>query len=574
MLLLTGALKAQGVYNNGANIVVSSGTYFVIDGNTGNFRNETSGNDGVIDLTGTLKLGGNFTNNVAASDAFGTLASGSEVIFAGTGTQTIGGSSSAVYNFDKLTVNSGATVEVTELKKITTAGTTTVNGTLTLLDDGAGVATFLNNGSIAGSGTYNVQRNLAGAGVGTPNGRRWYIGSPVDGATSSSVDAASTDKFQQWNETTFNYTEINDNVTSLPVTRGYIFRGGATKDVTFSGTAFNTGAISASGLTYTGTTNANRGFHILSNPYPSYFDWESATRTNVSTTYTIKTATAGGTVVNDTYNGSSHVGTNNNAAGALTQYIAPAQGFWVEASVTGAQVDFANAGRSHQTGSLKSIDNSLVRLNLSNGFTSDQTVINFNEGSTANFDDYDSKKVFIGTNSEVYSPVEDKKLVINTLPILSEETVVPLTLTILADGKYSFEAEEITGNVNNFKVYIEDKLTNTLHNLSDTPKYSFNATTGESTGRFALVFGEKSAAGLSSTTIQKISLFNVNREVNINMNGLENGEANVYDVIGKKVATVKLNESTNQFEINGSAGVYTVVVKAGNFNKTQKIIIQ
>lgn len=116
-LLSAGAFKAQGLYNNGANIVVSSGTYLVLDGTSGNFRNETSGNDGVIDLTGTLKLGGNFTNNVSSSDAFGTLASGSEVIFAGTSTQTIGGSSTAVYNFDKITVNSGATVEVTAGKK-------------------------------------------------------------------------------------------------------------------------------------------------------------------------------------------------------------------------------------------------------------------------------------------------------------------------------------------------------------------------------------------------------------------------------------------------------------------------
>ena len=472
----------------------------------------------------------------------------------------------------ELTVNSNASLTINPTKALTVNGNIINVGTITLNSDATGTATLINTGTISSVGTFNAEQYLTGAGVGTPNGRRWYISSPITNATSASVDAAGTDKLFSYNEATLAYTEITNNVTTLNPTRGYVFRGGTNQTINFTGATLNTGAVSSTGLTYTGAV-ANTGYNLVGNPYPSFFNWESAILTNVSSTYTIKSVTAGNVPVNDTYNGTSHIGTNNNGT-TLTQYIAPNQAFWAEVTAGTGQIDFTNAGRSHQTATLKSTENSLIRLNLTNGFTSDQTIVNFNDEATANFDPFDSKKVFIGTFSEIHTTVDGKKLVINTLPNVSEETVVPLTLTILADGKYNFEAEEIAGNVNNFKVYIEDKLTNTLHNLSETPKYSFNATTGESTGRFSLVFGEKSAASLATTTIQKISLFNVNREVNINMNGLTNGEANVYNVIGKKIATIKLNESTNQFEIDGSAGVYTVIVKAGNFNKMQKIIVQ
>lgn len=577
LLLASGFAFGQGIYNNGAHIVVGSGASVVIDGNTGNYRNETNGSDAVIDLTGTLTLGGNFTNNVAADDAFGTLATGSEVVFAGTGTQTIGGSSTAVFNFDKLTVNSGATAEVAAGKRVTAAGNTTVNGTLTLKDDGSGVATYLDNGTLGGLGTYKVEQYLTGSGGTTPNGRRWFITSPVSGAVSASVEAAGNNRLQNWIESNGGYTEITDDVTSLPVTKGYVFRGAASGNVTFSGTAFNTGAISASGLTYTPSNPvADRGFHIVGNPYPSVYDWEAASLTNVSTTMTYRTVNGGGTMVYDTYNGTSHIGTNNNGFGAVTQYIAPMQGFWIEATSSGGQVDFTNTGRSHQTAQLRSSNvQSLVRLNISNGTVSDQLVVNVDANAGQGFEAYDSKKKFANVECELYAKVGNEDLIINSIPEVTTETVVPLTININTAGNYSINAEDITGDLNNYTVQLLDNSTNTYTDLAQNPTYSFYAIAGTNSSRFVLVFAPAVSTGITAAKQAQngIVLYNANRKVIIELTDVTTGQATVYDITGRKVHTQFLPDVHNQFELPVDTGIYTVEVISGNQKSVKKILI-
>lgn len=476
----------------------------------------------------------------------------------------------------RLTINVGGILNINPAKALTVSGNIINNGTLTLNSDATGTGTLLNSGTISGSGTFNAELYLTGTGGATPNGRRWYVSSPFTNATSACVDAAGTDKLFYYDEPTFAYTEITTNIITLNPTQGYVFRGGANTTETFTGTTFTTGDINSGGLNYTGAV-ANTGYNLVGNPYPSFFDWESATLNNVSTTYTIKTVNGTNVPVNDTYNGTSHVGTNNNGSGALTQYIAPNQGFWASSTVAGGEIGFVNVGRSHQAASLKSMENSLIRLNLTNGITSDQLVINVNENGDNNFEVYDSEKMFINTISEVYARVEDKKLIINTLPDISVGTVIPVSLQIVADGEYSFDMEEISGLFSNFNVYIEDKFTQTVYDLSLDDIYTFNTIVGESTDRFNLLFTYKNSSSASIvkvTEIQKIVLYNINRIVHVNLNDLEKGEANVYDVIGKKVETFNLNNTTNQFLLQTSPGVYTIEVISGSCRKIQKIIIQ
>ena len=105
VLLFSSGLTAQGLYNNGAKLVISSGAYVYLDGTGGNYLNETSGGNGAIALDGTLTLEGNYTNNVAASDILVTVGASSKVEFLGAATQTLGGTSSAPFVFNDLVVN-------------------------------------------------------------------------------------------------------------------------------------------------------------------------------------------------------------------------------------------------------------------------------------------------------------------------------------------------------------------------------------------------------------------------------------------------------------------------------------
>jgi len=89
LILFSSGLFAQGIYNNGAKIAVGTGSYLTIGGVNGNYRNETNVTPATIDLSGTLKLTGNLTNNVAGADILGAVASGSLVVLNGTTSQTL-----------------------------------------------------------------------------------------------------------------------------------------------------------------------------------------------------------------------------------------------------------------------------------------------------------------------------------------------------------------------------------------------------------------------------------------------------------------------------------------------------
>ena len=84
LLLFSCLLPAQGIYNNGGKIVIGSGVYVCISGTGGNLRNETNGTNGVIALNGTLKLDGNYSNNVAGADVLNPIGPSGQVSFTGT----------------------------------------------------------------------------------------------------------------------------------------------------------------------------------------------------------------------------------------------------------------------------------------------------------------------------------------------------------------------------------------------------------------------------------------------------------------------------------------------------------
>jgi hypothetical protein len=472
-----------------------------------------------------------------------------------------------------------ATVEVNAGGGILVGGNLTKFGTINLYggDTGSLAGTSLKvDGTVTNSGgtcTYN--QFLIGSGGGTPDGRRYYISSPFSDATSGTFSASGDNKLFSYAESTLSYTEITTDVVTLNPTKGYVVRTGFDATHTASSSNFfNNSDISTSGLTYTGAA-ANTGYNLIGNPYSTFYDWESATLTSVSSTYTIKTVSGGTVPVNDTYNGTSHIGTNNSGTGALTKYIAPFQGFWIQASAPGAQVDFFKTGRTILINTiLRSTESSLIRLNLTNGITSDQLVVNFNADAGENFDAFDSEKMFLNTVPEIYAQVEDKQLVINTLPVVTENTIVPLTLTIPTDGAFDFKLEEISGLFNDFNVFIVDKLNETVNMVNENEMYHFASVAGLSSGRFDLVFSNSLSAGIHTAEIQKISMYNVNSTVHVNLNGLEKGEANVYDVAGRKVGAYNLDNNTNQFELQEGAGVYTVEVLSGSNRKTQKIVIQ
>ena len=222
LMIFSSGIWAQGVYNNGGKIVIGSGVSLTIGGISGNLQNETNGSNGSIDLSGTLKLTGNLTNNVAGADILTTSGAGSKIELNGTSTQTIGGSTTSGFIFPDLTINNVNGVLISK--------NALVNGTLTLTN---GLVDISNNDF-----TFGASATISG----TPS------------ATSMIIATGSGQVKREWSATgTFTFPVGDNTVTpeyspvTLNITSG-TFGAGAYTGVNLVNTSFSDPFISGSYL--------------------------------------------------------------------------------------------------------------------------------------------------------------------------------------------------------------------------------------------------------------------------------------------------------------------------------------
>ncbi len=160
LLLFSTGLFSQGLLVNGGKMTIESGAYVWVNGTSGNCRAETNITNGAISLNGTLRLDGNYTNNVANADILGTIGPAGQVAFTGTSVQTLGGTSLSPFVFNNLLINNGSGVVISR--------PSTVNGLLTLMN---GLVNTGNNDFIFGpaatvSGTPSAASMIVATGTG------------------------------------------------------------------------------------------------------------------------------------------------------------------------------------------------------------------------------------------------------------------------------------------------------------------------------------------------------------------------------------------------------------------------
>ncbi|MBL4586699.1 MAG: T9SS type A sorting domain-containing protein [Flavobacteriales bacterium] len=356
---------------------------------------------------------------------------------------------------------------------------------------------------------------------------------------------------------------------------GYVARVGSTGVSTLTGSAFNTGDQSASGLPRTGTTVTNRGYNLVSNPYPSTVSWDDASKTNLETTLWYRTH-QGNTMLFDTYNAVGNIGTNNNLGGAVTGDIPPTQAFWVRVDADGntGQLDFTNAMRSH--GTLASIykvaaEEGTVRITLSNGTLSDEETILFNADALDEYDDFDSQKFWAGaTVPQIYTTLETDTLVINGMYSTATNPVVDLGVKIPAQGNYSLDATSIT--VVGENVHLEDRMLGVFQDLNVEPTYAFTSVAGNIPTRFALHFG------LLITDIEEatssVGIYASNKQINVLLNGSETGTITVFDMTGRMVHLQNLTSNKTTIDLNAAQGIYVVRVETADQTIARKVSIQ
>ena len=490
-----------------------------------------------------------------------------------------------------LTITNGEFI-INASKQLTVNGLLTNNGILTL-NSGATLVQGTSS-TLAGSGTYNVKQTITGAGTSTPTGRFWYVGSPVSGATSAVYDAAGSNILKYYDEPNNTWQEITDNNAALAVGKGYFVQATAgTTELNFTVGNINNGSYTLNATRNT-TTNAFRGYNLLTNPYPSYLDWDNVSRSSVGSTMWYRVANSVGTMVFDTYNAPAGTGTNNNGAGAVTKFIPPMQSFWVnvpQGQTTGT-VSFGNSQRSHYSTGVQGLRSTaqdfpaFLRLNLLDGSFVDQTILYMKPDANNTFDEYDSEKMFLGGVVQFYSTVNAKKLVLNGMKNQKAKTSVPLTLEMPSSKSYTFQAEEF--NIEDGLILLEDKQEGVIQDLTINPTYTFFGNAGTNTTRFVVHFQlagapvlvggpmELESLGSEELTTDNIQIISNNQGtviIHLDEGFKPEGSIRIFDASGRLVEQTDFNDQETTIHLNEQAGMYFVEVSAGKLMMKKKIVI-
>lgn len=451
---------------------------------------------------------------------------------------------------------------------ILNGGSLTVSGDLILKSSSTGTATLVNHGTIQVSGKTTVEQYLETSGSSTG---WWYLSSPVQGATSGSVlNASAGNKLGYYDETTATYPQLTQSNVLLVPGRGYLAYLAASGVYNFEG-PLNDGPIGPISLTRTSAVGSKRGFNLTGNPYPSFIDWNALSgygtdkiRTDIRPTIWLRTRTAGGKMVFDTFDG--EVGTSLGIRGKVNQYIAPLQAFWVKVSTdeSSPSLTFTNEIRSHQDQDLVSnrlrtpANQTIVRLELlSSQEERDEVLISTNSAASDGYDFYDSDKMPV-EQAEIFSIVEQQELVINKLQQVSTGTKVKLGIRTKQAGTFSINASEII-IPDSLQLVITDRTSGIEKELQEGESYSFTSESDPDLQRFVLGFRirETLSSVTESTGSQPKFYRDYNRMIVVEWDEITAGELiQLYGIDGRLLHQQPASGTTTRISLKTDPGLY------------------
>ncbi|MDD3489821.1 MAG: T9SS type A sorting domain-containing protein, partial [Paludibacter sp.] len=484
-------------------------------------------------------------------------------------------------------IDNGATLVINATRKLTVStltnsGTITNNGTLTLKTGNTNPPTLLNNNSMSESGVYEVEQSLT-------SGRQWwYLSSPLSAAYTGTVFSGS--QVGIYDEDAFNYTAPFASSTLMSVGLGHVIKFPNTdaRTITFTGGSLNNGDITIT-PTRTGTSNAKRGFNLIGNPYPSYIDWDAiyndATNpaTNMRDAIWFRTYSSGMTF--HTYSDGDAVPTTSGVTGK----IAPMQGFWVKvhADGTNGSLTFKNAHRSHkaETGynplKVKTADDrQRVRLVLSDGTNSDETLIVGKSYASDSQDAYDIEKMSNESAqiSEIYSMIGTETMVINSVAPITAGKTVALGIRATSEKAYSITASQLQNIPTDVRVVLVDAEDESETELSEGVSYNFVTPAGAVNNRFSIQFRSPGATTLVDNDSKNKILVYSNSQQQIEIISTESLPAGtqirVFNAAGQTIAQMQAAGNRISIPASISKGVYFCHIENTNQNLQYKVIVR
>ncbi len=416
------------------------------------------------------------------------------------------------------------------------------------------------------SGNIVVKRN-------TTNLRRYdytYWSSPVAGQTLFDVSPLTlSDKYFEFNTATDSWLNLPSSNVMTPG-KGYIIRAPQTYSITvptpytaeFNGVANN-------GIVQIPVTQAIGNWNLLGNPYASAIDADAflqlpendAVLGGTLYFWTHNTApTTGSYVMNDyaVYNllgGTGTIAAPNTGVNLTipTGKIASGQGFFALATadglatfnngmrLTGNNLSFFRTASAPITASesAEQIEKHRLWIDISDTNGSfQQILVGYAQNATNGLDrNFDGPILDSGDGLSFYSLAADQQLTIQGRALPFQETdQVNLGYSSDSSATYSIRIENGDGLFQTQTVFLEDKLYNVIHNLSQSP-YEFSTNEGTFDARFVLRYSAQALDISDVSEAQSLILTAANGRIGLKSSSLNIQKVTVIDLLGRNLQT-------------------------------------
>ena len=441
------------------------------------------------------------------------------------------------------------------------------------------------------SGVTNIGNIVVDRKAKLPDNGYNYWSAPVAGQLlHGAFSGAPSDGVLEYNEATDYFVRTGD--ANFAVGKSYAMLGvGASGGKTFSFTGTpNNANISTPTLSW---KDANHGYNLIGNPYPSNL--------NFNALYTINSSLMYNTAyfwTNNTYKpnqqGSNYDGANyailNGTGGdpaafqggttspAPTASIKPGQGFIIQMK-SSAALNFDNTMRvpdgSNFFNNRGTTEKDRFHLTLTTPSNINNVLlIGYIQGASDNFEqDFDAELIIEGSDS-FYSKLGNIKLAIQGkgYPLVNTD-IVPLGAVFYESGLHKISLSSKEGVFNAPQaVYLRDNLLGQTINLS-TQDYSFSAVKGTYENRFQIVYQPASTLSANENLSTDILIYQNEGNLIIKSTGNKITKVEVFDNSGKISFT--RNVSAKEIEIpldDFPSGVYLVKIKQNYKIIVKKII--
>ena len=423
------------------------------------------------------------------------------------------------------------------------------------------------------------------------------------------------DKFQRYDPSNGWITIINGDGEMIKG-NGYNIRAPQTHDVNVSQIYYGEFIGVPNNGTISGPPTVPEKYVFLGNPYPSAIYADQFIHDNTATLY--------GTLLFWTHNSPPALvpGTNTfrysndyayynlsgetvvgqmEGTGASTEgnqsppegYIAAGQGFFAKA-ITGGSVVFTNSMRVpnlnsqfYKSSASAVIEKHRVWLNLTNTEAAfKQLLIGYVTGATNSWDNnYDAVTMNANPFVDFYSINDGKKLVIQgrAVPFVVTDTIPLGYKSTIPEGNFTIAIDHADGDLSNQNIYLQDNLTNTIHNLK-TGGYTFTSAPGTFLNRFVLRYtssDDDKTLGNEDFENQDQKIFVSVKDKNIRLQSFSEQEnlqeTAIYDS-GGKLLYQKKQIGNREFVINnfqsGPQVLFVKITLDSGKTITKKIVFQ